>query len=328
MRKQKLYILLLLLPTLVFAKKLADLPEVMRAPTIHIAGERIFLCEEKTIHIYSLKDFRHIKQFCKEGDGPGEYKLYINLEVFPDILVVTSMGKMSTFTHDGELIKDYKIHPGILTMLQVGSNFVGSLFDKTGQKINLYDKNVELIKNIYEGGRGKTSYFESGKKNDLIMVKDYVSPYVYNDKIFIFDTTKGFFVSVLDDKGGKIYEINGDYKRMPVDEEYKNKKMQIEKEDPNWEYYQKRYNYIFPEYFPAFRTAFLTDDKIYFITYKIVDKKHEIIVTDLRGNILRKTFIPPVPNDLLLYTINKERFYYLIENEDEEMWELHVEDIK
>lgn len=328
MKMQKLLVLLLLLPILIFAKKVADLPEVMKMSSIHVSGDRIFLCEDKTIHIYSLNDFKHIKQFGKEGEGPGEFNFRVNLEVFPGKLVVTTFKKMIIFSHDGTVIKEYKISPEILRMYPVKSNFVGSSFEKKVQKINIYDKNIKILKTIYEGSIGSVSYFESGKKNDIIMVKDYVASHVYKDKIYIFDTERGFFVSVLNSSGKILYEINKEYKSLKVTEEYKNMRMRIEQAEPNWEKKKKMFNYLFPEYFPAFRIVRISEDKIYFITYKNINKRYETIVTDLKGNVLRKIFIPVVPYDRLLFSINKDKFYYLIEDEDEEMWELHVEDLK
>jgi hypothetical protein len=160
-----------------------------------------------------------------------------------------------------------------------------------------------------------------------MMVKDYVAPVVYKNRIYIFDTTKGFFVSVLDASGKKLFEINKEYKRLKVSEEYKNERMRKKREEPNFEQWSKMANFVFPEYFPAFRTVRISGDKIYFITYKNIDKKYETIVTDLKGNVLRRTIIPVVPDDRFLFTINKDKFYYIIENEDEEMWELHAADL-
>ena len=58
---------------------------------------------------------------------------------------------------------------------------------------------------------------------------------------------------------------------------------------------------------------------------------------DLKGKELGRVYMPLVEKaplmarlngvDLQIYSIHKNKFYYLKENEDEEEWELHVQNI-
>jgi hypothetical protein len=48
--------------------------------------------------------------------------------------------------------------------------------------------------------------------------------------------------------------------------------------------------------------------------------KDEIIVTDIKGNFLGKTY---VPSNIRIFSISKDKLYWLVENEDKEMWELY-----
>ena len=92
--------------------------------------------------------------------------------------------------------------------------------------------------------------------------------------------------------------------------------------------YKKNWNFLFPDYFPAYRDVKFSDDKIYFITYKNVTQKDEVIITDLKGKFLRKTSIPADPYDRnKRFSIYKDKVYYLVENEGEEMFELHASDL-
>ncbi len=317
----------LFLSGVVFSKKLADLPEVMQPRDIHVYGDRIFIGDNNSIHVYSMKDFKQLKQFGREGDGPGEFKFNIRLEVFPKKLVVNTFGKLIFFSHEGSLIKEYKLKPEISNIYPVGSNFIGSVYEgpKT-QKINLYDQEIKFLKILYEGSLGPVSYWHSdAKKIDLMMVKDYVDKRVYKDRIYIFDTRKGFYFGVYDNVGKKLYEVTKEYKSLKISEEYKAEMIRKGREKPGLEKWKNKINYLFPDFFPAYRTIRFADDKMYFVTYSGKNGKDETIVTDLKGNFLGKAV---VPSELWLFSISKDKLYYLVENEDAEMWELFGEEIK
>ncbi len=324
-------VLILVLSSLIFPKKLADLPEVMKNPTIGIYGDRIFIKEHFTIHIYSLKDVKHLKQFGKEGAGPSEFKFRAEMEVFPDKLVVNTLAKQVIFSHDGKFIKEYRITPFIINFLPVGKNFIGSNAGKEGQKINLYDENLKNPKTIYEGTLGQIVYYHSGTKGkqDMLLLRDYVYHNVYKDRIYIGDTTKGFFFMVFDSKGNKLYEVSKKYKKIKITKEFKEMMLQRQRESPGWKKWEKMFNYIFPEYFPAFDNILISDNKMYFITQAPGNERNQVIVTDLKGKTLRECLIPSgFYEGFHTYCAYRDRLYYIVENEDEEMWELHVEDLK
>ena len=319
--------IILILPGLIFAEKLADLAEVMQPGDFHVYGDRIFIGDNNTIHIYSLKDFKQIKQFGREGEGPGEFKFNIRLEVFPDKLVVNTMGKLIFFSHDGSLIKEFKTKSGMSNIRPVGPNFVASVYEgsKT-QKMNLYDKNLKFMDTFYEGSLGQTTYWHSdAKKNDVFMVKDYVELEVYKDRIYVGDTRKGFYFAVYDCTGKKLYDVKNQYKPLKISEEYKKEKIRIQQERPGWDRIKNKINIRFPEYFPAYHSVRFSDDKIYFVTFLNSKGKDETIVTDLNGKFLGKTC---VPSDIWIFSISKDKLYWLVENEDKEMWELYGEDVK
>jgi hypothetical protein len=74
----------------------------------------------------------------------------------------------------------------------------------------------------------------------------------------------------------------------------------------------------------------------YVQTYKAKENKEEYVIMDLKGNIIKRVYIQKFDNVTLtgkmlgtkLHTIYNDKLYYLVENEDEEEWELHVEEIK
>lgn len=337
MKKVKFFVLVLLVFNFVFAEKVADLPEVMEPPLIHIQKNRAYIKEGKTIHIYSFGDFKHIKQFGREGEGPGEFKHKAELSVYPDKLIVNTYGKLIYFSPDGTFMKELKI-PGrdFMNLFQVGEHFVCSAGvikkDKPQplKAINVYDKQFDVIKNIHTGSLGQTMFFESGvsKKQDLLMVRDMVEHHVYKDNIYFFNTTKGFYFAVYDSAGKLLYEADRKYRKIKVSEAYKKGRMRLRQAEPRWDRYKRMFNFVFPDYFPAFHKVKFSDDKIYFVTYDHVEKKDAVILTDLKGKFLRKSAIPVDPyKRIYAFTIHKDKVYSLIENEDKEMWEVHTHEL-
>lgn len=318
--------LLLILPGLLYPKKIVKLPEVMKFGSVKIYGDRLFVNEKFTTHIYSLKDFRQIKQFGKEGEGPGEFKMWNYLEVYPGKLAVYTWGKLILFTHDGKLLDEFKVHPAVKRISPVGKNFVVVGARTNKQKVVVCDRKFKAAKTIFEGSIGKMVYLESDKKVDRPMIKDHVDHFVYKDRIFFFNTTEGFHCRVFDAEGEKLYDINREYKKLRVTPAHKKAIMKEREESPGWERYKHHFNCIFPKYFPAYLTAWVADDKIYFVTYRIKDGRAELLVTDLEGKLLRTSSFPTGVKKA--YAIHRDKLYHLFENEDEEMWELHIEELK
>jgi hypothetical protein len=80
------------------------------------------------------------------------------------------------------------------------------------------------------------------------------------------------------------------------------------------------------------------NDKIYVSTFVRKDNKEKCIIMDLNGNIIGTSYLPitgqssfsasSMGKNNRFYGIAGNKFYYLKENEDEEVWELHAAEIK
>lgn len=169
---------------------------------------------------------------------------------------------------------------------------------------------------------------------------------VCDDKIFIDRSPDGFVIDVFDSQGNKLYEIEKDYEKLKVTPDHKKEIINRFKEDPNiksasqqvggWEETQKLFTMNFPPIYPAIQELVITGKKIYIQTFKLKENKSEYVVMDLKGNIINRVYLPrfentPMMSKILgakLHTIYNDKLYYLMENEDEEEWELHMEEIK
>jgi hypothetical protein len=318
-----------MLANLLAAKKVATIDEIMKFPIVLVSGNRVFLKDKFTFHAYSLPDFKYIKKFGKEGSGPGEFKAYASSEIFPDKLVVTSAGKVVLFSLDGNLIEEIRLKKLHREIYPVGKNFVASIPHKTAKSIAIYNRGFKPVKTIYEGGMGNFVYYDgSRKKRDMQVIKDFVDYRVYNGQIFIGDSSKGFFVTVYDSSGKKQYEIDKKYEKIKVSPEYKEFKMKKIRQERRYNFWKTIFNYVFPEYLPAFRDFYVKGGIMYFIT-PLNLKNDKVVVTDLKGKTLKTCIVPHgfYDNRVISY-IDGDKLYYVVENDDEEAWELHVEDLK
>ncbi len=94
-----------------------------------------------------------------------------------------------------------------------------------------------------------------------------------------------------------------------------------------WRVAVQRLKVEYPKYFPDIRSFSVLDGKIYVETYKSEKDKREFIIMDMRGNILKRVFLPLFAEGSLIdkhiFTFYEDDYYYLKYNEDKELWELH-----
>ncbi len=113
--------------------------------------------------------------------------------------------------------------------------------------------------------------------------------------------------------------------RLARDLKKKNKIINEFKEDlgSNWQRFEKQVNIKFPQYYPPFRTFKVTDGKIFVYTHRKEKGRRQMYIFDFQGKLLKLgTIISGYPG-----VIYKNFYYYLKENEDTEIWELHREKV-
>ena len=243
-------------------------------------------------------------------------------------LLFDDIERIIYFSRNGEYIKEKKV-PFIYAryFIPLGDKFaaIKLIRDRESNKssfaVALFDKDLKSIKDLATNEIDSTR--ESGGKTVLEGVRDYFGFKVYGERIFVPNTSKGFYIEVFNSSGERIYEIKKEYEKMKVSEEYKKDYLKKMEEDPDRRRMRDRIKVVFRDYFPAFKTIRITNDKLYVIGYEKKDKNNLVIVMDLKGKILKKSFLPTDYQ----YSIYKDRFYYLVEDEDKELWELFVKDI-
>ena len=332
-----LFFTLLLFTGLIYADLVMTLPEVMKPQRVYVDGEQVFITEGVSIYIYSLKDLKLQKKFGKKGEGPREFKnsgLGVILEIGPDTILITSSGRLSYFTRDGQFIKETRPkYPSIFEFQGLpGNRFVGTAFTREQKDIfltiNLYNENLERIKEIH---RYCHPFFPRNKLINPVNVRGSTL-YVYKDKIF-FDDENGA-INVLNSQGDMLYSVSPKYDKVKLTKIHKERYLMFWRTGIKQEYEIFGDRLKFPVVFPFIRNFHVVNDKIYIITHHEKDNKNEMLIFDLKGKLLKQVFVPLTDVNMLnpllfnYYTINNDRLYIVRENEDKEEWELHAVTLK
>lgn len=339
MKKKSTTVLLLLVSVIfIWAEKLAELQEHLKSPSILIDNNQVYVWDSvlRKICIYSRRGFDKIAEFGRQGQGPGEFIGINKVVLSNDCVLVSSFPKLCFFSKKGKLKKELKGPTNAGSFIPLGSNFVGISYPHTKHTdinvkilFSLFNSSLEKKKDIFLS-KSRASVMYGKSKTTVYWVNHCTNAIVYDDKLYIGSTAKGFFIVVFDMNGNKIYEINREYKKRKVTDEYKKYSIDRSKNsysEMEWKQYKARYDIVFPDYFPAYASFFVDDGKIYVFDYPGI-KKREIHILDLKGNLLKNKNIPigNVSNSIVVdrYSIRKGKFYYLEENENTENWEIHV----
>jgi hypothetical protein len=336
-------ILLVLASQLIVAEtKVVTLPEINKPDRdIYMDNERLYVTESTTINIYSLKDFKLIKRFGKQGEGPREFKIdqqrglgSVILNVHTDAILVNSVGRLSWFKKDGTFIKEMKLpNPFSFALQPFGNNFVGLGLEQ-GKVIfwalNIYDENLIKIKTLAKSEHT----FQRGK--GLKVLATNPTHAVYKDKLYT-AWENDIDIKVYDTGLKELYAIKHSLKRVKVTEDDKKKIIDyLKNTPPSKDYFEFLKPIKFPDFYPSVWSIFVTGDILYVMTFSSDDseegiQKYDILLFDLKGKFLKKIVLPLKMKDPLLpspFIIHKGKLYQLVENEDEEEWELHISEIK
>lgn len=338
MKKTIIFGIILSLSLFTLAKKIAQLPDLMKPVQMEIGKDRIFISEGTTIYIYSLNDFSLLKKFGKAGEGPREFKVNpfgppMVIAVMYNKLWVSSDTKLSTWTLNGDFIKEKKVPP-FQVFLPAMDKYVASgtsqgKNNKNFLNIGLYDENLKMIKELYQ------SDWEIGPNFSWNFPMGAFTYNIYKNKIYLIAAREGFAIDVFDLEGNKIQGIRKKYQELEVPASYKSEILKWFQTSPDFkqffEFFKQRLS--FKSHFPAIQWMLVTDNRIYVFTFKQKNGLTECQILDLKGTELKRSFLPLKglrgnTFDLPVFTVFNMDFYTLIENDDEEVWELHRVNLK
>ncbi len=322
-----------------FATKLGTLKDIAIPGYITVSNGQLYITDQKTdkSFLMNLTDLKIIKQLTQRGSGPIETQFMPMITVYSDYVFLYSNEKAIYFSRDGNYLKEFRIKKKGNWFMALGENFVLETTIAKNQErwtdISLYSYSNEMdlsaLKNLYLSKNSQLT--KSNGKFNLYLLKEYARYTVQDNKLFLGDSSRGLYLEVFNTKGDKINKIHlKQFEKQKVSEQFKNDYMKLVKSSPNYEAATKIYNLLLPEYFPGFYYFVVDKERVYFITYNRKGNNREVIVADWRnGKFIKKTEIPWIINESsYLLPIVDGKFYYPLENEETEEWELHVAEVK
>ena len=349
-----------------------SLPAGITPLAIDVEDGRIYITEaagpsekrNRSIAIYSQKDFSPLGRFGRKGEGTGEFLSGPGeFDVRNGSIWAKDARKINVFSRDGIFQKEIRLPQQIMLLpyllLSVGQNYVTFCVDRADYNKGIlrffgrvYDREFRLIKQFYDelpylgppppppppGAKDAVKIEKVVRpEEDYLVLPDCIDFDVAEDRIFVGDTRKGFHFSVFDDRGNELYTIDKDYEKLKVPKTlYERAKKRVEarakffKEE---EVFKPRENY------PAFMGFRIADGRIYVATYAEKGAFQELIVMNLKGDILKKAFVFPfrMPPYTLYnsfyflrrrFDIRENKIYYLAQNKTTGASEVRILDIK
>lgn len=323
-----LFVLIIGLNPPLFAVKVATFNEVLKPSNMAINDEYIYVYEGTTIHIYSHKDYKYVKKFGNEGEGPQEFKTFAFAIPQKDNLLINSLGKISYFTKTGEFIREIKAKGGSANNLfwPLKDGYVGrsSTTEKgTGYvTINLYDKELNKLKEIHR----LENFNQARTRGKIIWPPRQIQYQSHDNRIYIAGKP-GFTIDVLDRTGQALFTIEEKkYKRRKFTEEDKKKHLEFFKRQTGPQFEMVKQMMDYQEFFPEIAGLFIDNNYIYILTWKFKKDKFEFYEYDMNGKFSKRfhaTIIMQGPLELYPVGIKNGLLYQLIETENED-WDLHI----
>jgi hypothetical protein len=280
--------------------------DYFKRPLLRIDDTQIYIVDQalKKGFIYDRNNFEKKSEFGGPGQGPGEFPSVTYVTIDDKNLYVSTQWKVSIFSKKGKYIKDIKSVSSGYEYSPIGNNFVGTSSipgnqdpDHIDIQFNLYDSNLKKKKSLLRTTILVKWNFK-GRKEIIYFISDYTASYVYNNAIYIGTTGNGFFFSVFNPDGEKLYDIKLDGEKKKITEKEKQKKidsLRLALGEKRWKSMYGNKEIKFPDYYPAYQAFFVNDGRIYVFSYPR-EKQYEVYIIDLKGNVLERKFMPT--NDL------------------------------
>jgi len=326
-----------------FSEKVANLPELNKPHAIECDGEKFYIVDEATVHMYSMKDFKYIGSFGKRGDGPMELvpgrTTYIQLLLLKDKIILFSEFKLVMYTREGKPIDEKVFHNSIEFIVPFGKNYAIVQYDVDQKNPLIYLFTVMLLTPDFKTKKNLLSFERApiGVKNKLgFAIPQFTFLSLVNNLLYVFDQQHDKEFMIFNTEGKQIKKLKVPLQGLKITESIKNEILDYMKKSRIYKSYglkeeNLKETVFFREYFPSVRVPKIKDGIIYIQTYEKKDGKYRFVLLNLKGKILKSLFLPVDVVDLVqwgqhtTYCFDKTNYYYLEDNADAETWELHKE---
>jgi len=321
--KKVIFLAILIMFGRLNSEMIMTLPKIHRPVLLTIKDDKIFITDKQTIQCYHLEKRKYANAIGRVGQGPGEFneKPQIFVEDINKIFVNASFfGKVIVFNMEGKVIEEKRVSKYYDHIEPIGNDYVILITnfnrkkDIYGHEISLYDENFRKKIDILN--------FDSINPLKKLPAMFFLTDFrVNNDSIYVLIPNKdGFKIDVFDKTGAKKYRIEKKMKKRKVPKEVIEKETAERKKISGevWPIVKK--SFYVPEYYPVVQDFRVQDNRIYIQTW--FEKKNliEFIIMDIKGKELKITYLPSAEK---LYTFSGNKYYYVKENFENEIYELH-----
>ena len=328
----KIACLILLLNFNLAAKNILTIHEPFnKIPVLlNIDKEKVYILDivESVVHVFSLDNAEHYT-ICKRGEGPGESKFITKLTNWKNKIVLSGSQKLLYYDIDGRYLNEKKVPYGRGSIIPFGDKFICKDFDNSPEKTiisaTLYDSDFSSPRKLEEYIIDRAYRGENGKVNEYIF-KDFFGYEATSQYVIVGNTQKGFYFGIYEKTGKKIRTINLDYKKIAVTAERKkdfHSRLKNQVGLALFKRLMKKYNQIFPDYYPAYEYFTVADNKIYIRLYPATNGLQKLLTLDFNGKTLSRNEVPTIGPDHT-FLIRDSNYYYIKENPGRETWELHT----
>ena len=307
-------------------------PELVNPNAIFVKDNKIYIVEKSKILIFGLDNYKLIKSFGKQGEGPEEFKLnpdvgykHIFVNMTGNEFIITSSGKFSVFSDSGKFKYEMRIPEPLSTIKKIEDRFVAwnnKFENKTYYWIiEILDSKLKKLNEIFK----TSNMFQIGKGLQVLSKKLMFG--TLGNKIYVTDS-KEFRIDFYNSKGINVKTI--------LNKKFK-KKSFTKKDEASWLedfrinnklMYDRLKNQIhFPKFYPAIHYINSSDNCLLVFTFNKIDGKTECFIYDQNCHLLQKTYIKMLPENSQSpspFTFMNGTLYQLLFNEDNDNWELHI----
>jgi hypothetical protein len=333
MRRLVVFLITILFFSLIQAKELAVLSELINPDAMDIEDNNLYVLEGSKVFVYSLADFQLLREFGKTGNGPGELstnsQLRAQMQLLDGEVFLNTPFKWVKFSADGRFIGEKRLPFIAFQIFPFGKNYAATKYTGSNDGVNkqgviLFDKDLNEVKKLYE-----QEFLDFRKTGKVEILPNIILMKRSANRLYMFDQARGFYIEVFDVKGEKLKTIQLDYKKIKLTGDFKEKVMAWLETQPGYKSVPEdivKMIYL-PDYLPIMKDFRIIGSRVYVHTYRKENDRVEFVVLDLEGKLLKKVMLPGAEKNVIQpapYTMVDDRFYYLKENFDEEQWELHT----
>lgn len=322
--------LLLIVP--VQGEKLGEFIDINNPNFIQISGGKIYILEKANVYVYSLKDLTLIKKFGKQGNGPGELNVggpvIGQMQLVGKHVCVNTFNKIVRFSLDGTFVDEARFPFIALQATPFGDGFAVSklaMADTGANRVGvfLFPKSLENGKELY--GREYMDFRKTGK---LELVPKLFMIRAAGDRLVMLDHEEGGIMKVFSKDGTQVLKAPLNIEAVKTTDSFRAELMEWTKSQPQFKMIPEqvlKMIYV-PDVLPSFKNFITADGKIFVHTFLQKDGKSKLVVLDMKGKPLKNFWLEGLEKDIIMpspYAYYEGGLYYLKENVDEEVIELH-----